>query len=78
MQIDFPDIGLSQAELTLELAVTLFQQAKISLGKAAEVAGMSHVEFQHVLAERNIALHYDLTDLEEDIHTLRQLRRLPE
>ncbi|MBA2680474.1 MAG: UPF0175 family protein [Ktedonobacteraceae bacterium] len=78
MQIDFPDIGLSEAELTLELAVALFQQKKISLGKAAEVAGMSHVEFQHILAERNIVLHYDLADLDEDICTLQQLGRLPE
>lgn len=40
----------------LALALRLFQQAEISLGKAARLAGMSRQKFMAELAERKIPL----------------------
>jgi predicted HTH domain antitoxin len=63
-------------ELRLEFAVYLFQQGKLSFGKAREMAGMSVWAFQQLLGSREISIHYDLTDYEEDLATLRELGRL--
>lgn len=38
------------------LALRLFQQEEISLGKAARLAGMSRKQFMEVLAKRKISL----------------------
>lgn len=39
---------------------------------ARELAGMSLWEFRQLLASRRISPHYDETDLQEDIATLRE------
>jgi predicted HTH domain antitoxin len=66
---------LTLRELRVELAVTLYSQGKLSIGKARELAEMSLWEFRQVLASRRISPHYDVDDLEEDISTLRGLRQ---
>jgi predicted HTH domain antitoxin len=66
---------LTLRELRVELAVTLYSQGKLSVGKARELAEMSLWEFRQVLASRRISPHYDVDDLEEDISTLRGLRQ---
>ena len=63
-------------ELKRELAVHLFEEEKLSFGKARELAGMTFLEFQQILGNRGIPLHYDVRDYEEDIETLRRLGRL--
>lgn len=67
---------LTLEELKVELAVTLYAQGKLSVGKARELAGMSLWEFRQVLGSRRISPHYDVDDLKEDISTLRDLDRL--
>lgn len=69
MVIELPDIGMSEQELRQELAITLFQQNKASLAKAARIAGISRLDFQHLLAAREIAVHYTIADWEEDQRT---------
>lgn len=63
--------GMSANELLTEIAVMLFQQGKVSLGKASKIANMNYVEFQQLIAERNITMHYDIEEFEEDITTLK-------
>ena len=63
-------------ELKRELAVHLFEEEKLSLGKARELAGMTCLEFQQMLGSRGIPIHYDVRDYEEDIETLRRVERL--
>lgn len=65
-------IGLSEPELLIEIAVMLFQQERASLGKASKIANMNYVEFQELLARRNISLHYDVEEFEEDVKNLTQ------
>lgn len=67
---------MTEAELKQEVAVMLFERGKLSLGRASRLAGMGRVEFQQLLASRDIPMQYDLADLEADIETLRSLGRL--
>ena len=57
----------AEKRLKLELAVSLYAQKALSLGKAAEVAGMGVLDFNDVLAERRIPMHYGEKELAEDI-----------
>lgn len=45
---------ISEAELKREIAILLFQQKKLGLSKAQELAGTSLVEFQRELVSRGI------------------------
>ncbi|WP_017303833.1 UPF0175 family protein [Spirulina subsalsa] len=81
MSVTIPDdilsaSGLSEKELKLEIAILLFQQDKISIGKARKLAELNVLEFQAELAKRNICIHYDLEEFEQDLKTLRQLGRI--
>lgn len=64
---------LTMPELKVEMAVYLYAQGRLSIGKARELAGMSLWEFRQLLASRRIAPHYDVADLDEDVATLREL-----
>ncbi len=63
--------GLSEDELLIEIVLLLFQQEKISLGKAAELLNMPQIHFQRLMAERDICIHYDVAELHEDIQHLK-------
>lgn len=67
---------LTLDELKREMAVFLYAQGRISLGKAHELAEMSLWEFRQLLAFRRVSPHYEIMDFEEDITTLRELGRL--
>ena len=60
-------------ELKVELALQLYQQHRLSLGHARELAGMSLWEFRQLLASRRISPHYDVSDLDEDVQTWAKL-----
>ena len=67
---------LSPEEVPLELAVSLYAQRRLSIGKARELADMSLWEFRQVLAARRIPPHYDADDLADDVSTLRELGQI--
>ncbi len=67
---------LTPAELKMEMAVYLYAQGRLSIGKARNLARMSLWEFRQLLALRRISPHYDERDLDEDMSTLRELGRL--
>ncbi len=67
---------MTPEEMKRELAVLLFQQGKLSFGKAREMAGITVWTFQQLLGSRGIAVHYDVADYEEDLATLKTLGRL--
>ncbi|MEY2879340.1 MAG: hypothetical protein RLZZ15_1720 [Verrucomicrobiota bacterium] len=62
---------MTAGALKLELALALFHQAKLSFGKARELAGMSVPEFQRELGRRKIPIHYGVADFEHDVATLK-------
>ncbi len=63
-------------ELKTELAISLYAQGRLSVGKARELADMSLWEFRQVLAFRRISPHYDESDLKDDMATLHELGRV--
>lgn len=67
---------MTPQELRRELALFLFQQGKLSFGKARELADMTVWAFQQLLGSRGIPVHYDVEDYEEDLVTLQELGRL--
>ena len=67
---------MSSDDLRWELAIHLFSIHKLSFGKAREMAGMTVCSFQQLLGSREIPLHYNVSDYEEDLATLSKLGRL--
>ena len=67
---------LSVQEVKQELAVSLYAQGRLSVGKARELAGMSLWAFRQLLAMRGVSPHFGVSDLAEDLETLRALGRL--
>jgi predicted HTH domain antitoxin len=65
--------GRSPAWAALHLAIGLYVSREVSLGKAAEVAGLAKSDFQRELAQRKIPLNYSLRDLEVDLQAVREL-----
>lgn len=62
--------GLTENELFLEIILLLFQQEKLSLGRAAELLNLSQVRFQRLISERGICVHYDVAEFQEDVQHL--------
>lgn len=61
------------AEFKLKHAIEEYKGNKISLSKAAELAGISIHEFISIMPAQNLLLHYSVEDLEEDVKiSLRQ------
>jgi len=64
---------MSEAELKREIAIMLYQQKKISIGKARRLAGMNLIAFQKEIAGRGIYINYDVEDFQADLKTLQEL-----
>jgi predicted HTH domain antitoxin len=62
--------GLTERELLWEIVLMLFRRDKISLGKASELMGMHRMQFQKLLDDRGICVHYDVAEFQEDLKTL--------
>jgi predicted HTH domain antitoxin len=63
---------MTEEELRQEIAVLLFHKEKLTLGQASRLSGMDQLRFQHLLASRQIPVHYDLAEFEEDSKTLKE------
>lgn len=59
--------GEAEQRLLQELAVALYAQSLLSLGKASELAGTSRFLFADILTQRNVARHYGKEELSEDL-----------
>ena len=67
---------LTEIEFLQEIAVLLYQKQKLSLGKASKLARMGRIQFQMLLASRQIPINYGIEDFEADLTTLRKLGHL--
>ena len=72
----FHSARMTQAQLKVELAVHLFEQEKLSFGKARQLAEMDIWQLMQLLGSRGVSMHYDVEDYEEDLETLQRLGRL--
>jgi len=64
---------LSPASAALHLAIGLFVAEEVTLGQAAEVAGLSQSEFLKELGRRRIPIHYGAPELAEDLRAVASL-----
>lgn len=62
-------------ELKKIIALYLFENGVLSIGKACELAGISRWEFFELNQKAQIPLHYDIDDYYKDIDTVRKIIR---
>jgi len=55
------------------IAIELYREELVSLGKAAEIAGLERIDMMDLLRERKIPIQYGAEDLEKDIKTLEKV-----
>lgn len=66
---------VSEAQARLALAIGLFQEELVSVGKAAEIAGVGYRAFLDVLQARGIPAYiYDEEMLNEDLAFAREFK----
>jgi predicted HTH domain antitoxin len=61
------------AETARLLALELYREDKVSLGRASELCQMPVEQFMEFAAQHNVSLHYGSDELEEDRRTLERL-----
>lgn len=76
VQIDLPTELLQAANVQMNsfsvaklLALELFREGLVSLGRAAELCGAPLAEFMEFAAEREVPLHYTTDNLSQDRHS---------
>ena len=67
--------SLTPEAAALHLAIGLFVSDEVSLGRAAEVAGIPVVAMMRELARRKISLHYGIDEFREDLETISKLQQ---
>ena len=60
-------------EIRKLIALELFRENAISMGKVAEIAGIPLAEFMELSGKRGIPMHYTMEDLEADRKTAERL-----
>ena len=60
-----------QSRVRLDMAVYYYREGVISLGKAAEMSGVSRLDFERILGERGTIRNYTAGDLERDMEWAR-------
>lgn len=64
---------MTPGQAKVELAISLYAQGRLSIGKARELAGMSLWDFRQLLGARKIEPHFNEEDLDQDIDALKKL-----
>jgi predicted HTH domain antitoxin len=65
--LDLPDVNIKKEELKILLAIKLFEEGIVSLGKAAEIVGYSEQTFSKILLKKGISpIKYDDLNLKEE------------
>ena len=69
LSVNLPDnLDLTSNELSMMVAARLYEQAKVSLGQAAEIAGLSKRTFIELLGNYGVSVfNYPSSDLSTDI-----------
>lgn len=69
LTINIPEnINLSEKETKRFLAAKLYESGKLSLGQAADLAGLSKVTFAEILSDYDVSLiNYPSSDILRDV-----------
>ena len=63
-------VKMTPNQLTLEIAIYLYAKKKLTLGQAKRFAGLDQISFQKELANRDLNIHYDMSDVMKDVENL--------
>jgi predicted HTH domain antitoxin len=69
-RLDQGDVSQEAAKL---IALELFREDKVSLGRAAELCRTPIEAFMQFAGEHQVSLHYGVAELEEDRRTMERL-----
>jgi predicted HTH domain antitoxin len=64
------NIALSERDAVVDIAIGLYKREEVSLGRAAEIAGLLTPQFLAELGRRRIPINYDVDDLHADLNSL--------
>lgn len=72
LHLTLPDfVDANPQDLSLILAAHLYEQGKLSIGQAAELAGLSKRTFMELLRRQGVsAFNYDASELEQDLNAI--------
>ncbi len=62
-----------EKELKRQLAIRLYEKGILGFGKASKLADMDYWEFKELLYRENVALNYDVEELEKDLKNIKEL-----
>jgi predicted HTH domain antitoxin len=65
--------GMTPELAKLEVAVGLYRDRKVSMGRAARIAEIPRAIFQRELGKRGVTINYDVQDFEEDLLAIGKL-----
>ena len=65
------NITLNERDAQVDIAIGLYKREQESLGRAAEISGLSSPEFLNELGRRRIPINYEAEDLQLDQDTLK-------
>lgn len=65
---------ITAEELTIEMAIYLYDRGRLSIGQARNLSGLDHISFQKEMAKRDVYIKYDLEDLKTDLKNLEKIR----
>jgi predicted HTH domain antitoxin len=63
-------VHVSDDELRREIAVMLYSSNRLTLGHASELCDLHQFEFQNILCDQKIPIHYDIEEFERDLKVL--------
>ena len=77
LKINIPDtVDLEDREMVMFLASRLYEKSKLSLGQAAELAGLSKRAFMELLGDYGVSVfNYDASELEEELKHVKNYRK---
>jgi predicted HTH domain antitoxin len=65
----------TEKEVLEQLALWLYSRGRISMGKAAELAGVSRWDFGDLMRKHDVYHNYTVEDFEHDLATLENLKK---
>ena len=68
LTVQLPAMNIKEEEVKLLIAIKLFEDGTVSLGKAGEVAGYSEKAFTEILMHRGVPpIKFSAQNLEEEL-----------
>ncbi len=70
---ELESLNLTPEQARIELAVGLYAGRRVSLGRAARIAGLPRTDFMHELGRRGLCINYSVQDAQHDMEMVEKL-----